>query len=50
MQAMGAEGLREAHPIGRHIALARIANYVDGSTEMQHERIGALLAERYGWD
>jgi len=48
MQAMGAEGLREAHPIGRHIALARIANYVDGSTEMQHERIAALLAERYG--
>ena len=48
MQAMGAEGLREAHPIGRHIALARIANYVDGSTEMQHERIGAQLAERYG--
>lgn len=48
MQAMGAEGLRESHPIGRHLALARIANYVDGSTEMQHERIGALLAEHYG--
>lgn len=48
MQAMGAEGLRESHPIGRHIALARIANYVDGSTEMQNERIAALLVERYG--
>ncbi|MBI3515277.1 MAG: acyl-CoA dehydrogenase family protein [Proteobacteria bacterium] len=47
MQAMGAAGLREEHPIGRHIALARIANYVDGSTEIQNERIGATLLERY---
>ena len=47
MQAMGANGLREEHPIGRHLALARIANYVDGSTEMQSERIGAVLLERY---
>jgi alkylation response protein AidB-like acyl-CoA dehydrogenase len=48
MQVMGAEGLREDHPLGRHLALARIANYVDGTTEMQNERIGALLAARYG--
>ena len=48
MQAMGAEGLREEHPIGRHIAMGRIANYVDGSTEMQNERIGALLRKHYG--
>jgi alkylation response protein AidB-like acyl-CoA dehydrogenase len=48
MQAMGAAGLREEYPIGRHIALARIANYVDGSTEIQNERIGAMLLERYG--
>jgi alkylation response protein AidB-like acyl-CoA dehydrogenase len=47
MQAMGAAGLREDYPIGRHLALARIANYVDGSTEIQNERIGALLLERY---
>ena len=47
MQAMGAAGLREDHPIGRHIALARIANYVDGTTEIQSERIGAVLLERY---
>ncbi|HUH86157.1 MAG TPA: acyl-CoA dehydrogenase family protein [Stellaceae bacterium] len=43
LQAMGAEGLREDHPIGRHIACARIAGFVDGSTEMQNERIGAML-------
>jgi alkylation response protein AidB-like acyl-CoA dehydrogenase len=47
MQAMGAEGLREDYPIGRHLALARIANYVDGTTEIQNERIGASLLERY---
>jgi alkylation response protein AidB-like acyl-CoA dehydrogenase len=47
MQAMGAEGLREDHPIGRHIACARIAGYVDGSSEMMNERIGALLARAF---
>lgn len=47
MQAMGAEGLREIHPIGRHIASARIAGYVDGTTEMQNERIGAVLEKTY---
>ncbi len=47
MQAMGAEGLREEHPIGRHIACARIAAYVDGTTEIQNERIGALLEKTY---
>ena len=47
MQAMGAEGLRENYPIGRHIASGRIANYVDGTTEMQSERIGAVLLSHY---
>jgi alkylation response protein AidB-like acyl-CoA dehydrogenase len=46
LQAMGAEGLRETVPIGRHIACARIAGFVDGSTEMQNERIGAALVRR----
>ncbi len=48
MQAMGAEGLRAAHPLGRHLAAARIAGLVDGTTEMMNERIGASLAARYG--
>ncbi|HYM73538.1 MAG TPA: acyl-CoA dehydrogenase family protein, partial [Stellaceae bacterium] len=47
LQAMGAEGLREEHPVGRHIACARIAGFVDGSTEIQNERIGALLEKTY---
>lgn len=42
-QAMGAEGLREQHPFGRHLIGARVANFVDGSTEMLLERIAAVL-------
>jgi alkylation response protein AidB-like acyl-CoA dehydrogenase len=48
MQVMGAEGLRATHPLGRHMIAARIAAYVDGTTEIQNERIGAALAARYG--
>jgi alkylation response protein AidB-like acyl-CoA dehydrogenase len=42
-QLMGAAGLREEHPFLRHLASARVANYTDGSTEMQNERISAIL-------
>jgi alkylation response protein AidB-like acyl-CoA dehydrogenase len=42
-QAMGAEGLREHHPFARHLMGARVANFVDGSTEMLLERIGAVM-------
>ena len=41
-QAMGAEGLREEHPFGRHLIGARVASFVDGSTEMLLERIAAV--------
>ncbi len=41
-QAMGAEGLRDSHPFGRHLAGARVASFVDGSSEVQLERIAAL--------
>ena len=43
MQVFGAEGLMEAHPIGRHLAAARAAHYADGTTEIQNERIAAYL-------
>jgi len=43
-QAMGAEGLREHHPFARHASGARVANFVDGSTEMLLERIAAVMA------
>ena len=48
MQAMGAIGLREDLPFGRHLAAARVAAYVDGTTEMQRDRIGVMLSRRYG--
>ena len=47
IQAMGAEGLRNEHPWGRHLAGARIANYVDGSTEIQTDRIARSLRSIY---
>ncbi len=47
IQAMGAEGLRDEHPWGRHLAGARIANYVDGSTEIQTDRIARSLPSIY---
>jgi alkylation response protein AidB-like acyl-CoA dehydrogenase len=45
-QAMGAEGLREAYPFGRHMNGARVASFVDGSSEMLLERIAAVLRPR----
>lgn len=42
-QAMGAEGLREQYPFARHLMGARVAGFVDGSTEMLLERIGAVM-------
>lgn len=41
-QAMGAEGLRAEHPFARHLIGARVAGFVDGSTEMLLERIAAV--------
>jgi len=43
LQAMGAEGLREKYPLSRHLMGARIAGYVDGSTEMLLERVSSFL-------
>ena len=42
-QLMGASGLREEYPFLRHLASARVASYTDGSTEMQNERIAAIV-------
>ncbi len=41
--AMGAEGLRDGYPFGRHIVGALVAGFTDGSTEMLLERIAAGL-------
>lgn len=42
LQVMGANGLLSEHPIARHILAARIAAFVDGTTEIQSDRIGRL--------
>jgi alkylation response protein AidB-like acyl-CoA dehydrogenase len=44
-QAMGAEGLREQYPFGRHLIGARVAGFVDGSSEMLLERAAKLLLQ-----
>jgi acrylyl-CoA reductase (NADPH) len=46
IQLMGANGLRNEHPLGRHLANAKLAAYTDGSTEIQNERIAQAVAER----
>jgi alkylation response protein AidB-like acyl-CoA dehydrogenase len=48
MQAMGAIGLIDEQPFARHLAATRIAAYVDGTTEMQRDRIGLMLDQHYG--
>jgi alkylation response protein AidB-like acyl-CoA dehydrogenase len=48
MQALGANGLKAEYPLGRHLAAAKIAHYVDGTTEIQNERIAALMNSEYG--
>ena len=44
MQAMGAPGLRTEHPLARHLACAKMAQYLDGTTEIQNVVIGRALA------
>ena len=48
VQAMGAEGLRGDHAGGRLLSESRVLAYVDGTTEMQTERISRSLGAFYG--
>lgn len=36
MQALGADGLRHDTPLPRHFAAAKMAAYIDGTTEIQN--------------
>ena len=47
IQTMGANGLRDDIPLGRHLACAKITHFVDGTTEIQNERIAAALHDTY---
>jgi alkylation response protein AidB-like acyl-CoA dehydrogenase len=46
MQAMGGNGFRRDHPLARHLANAKMAQYLDGTTEVQNVVIGRDLADR----
>ena len=43
MQVMGAHGLDAAHPLARHLAAAKIAQFLDGTTEIQNHVISRRL-------
>ena len=47
MQAMGADGLKQEYPFARHLAAAKIAQYIDGTTEIQNLVIGRALVSEY---
>ncbi|MHA1537155.1 MAG: acyl-CoA dehydrogenase family protein [Alphaproteobacteria bacterium] len=50
MQAMGAAGARAEYPLGRHLAAAKLAAFIDGTTEIQNLVIGRSLLARAGAD
>ncbi len=50
MQVMGAEGLRTHSPLGRHLAMAKMTQYMDGATEIQNIVISRTLLKEYGLD
>ena len=43
MQALGANGLKQEYPLARHLAAAKIAQYLDGTTEIQNVVISRSL-------
>jgi alkylation response protein AidB-like acyl-CoA dehydrogenase len=48
MQAMGAEGFRADYALGRHMAGAKMAQYLDGTTEIQNVVISRALFKTGG--
>lgn len=47
MQAMGADGLKQSFPFARHLSAAKIAQYIDGTTEIQNVVISRALQRLY---
>ena len=46
MQVMGAAGYKADQPLGRHLACAKMAHYLDGTTEIQNLVIARDLMRR----
>ena len=47
IQVMGAEGLQSKYVLGRHLTNAKLCAFTDGSTEIQNERIGRHLMQKF---
>ena len=47
MQAMGANGFRADYPLTRHLTAAKMAQYLDGTTEIQNVVIGRAITHPY---
>ena len=47
MQAMGANGFRADYPLARHLTAAKMAQYLDGTTEIQNVVIGRAITRPY---
>lgn len=47
MQAMGANGFRTDYPLARHLTSAKMAQYLDGTTEIQNVVIGRAITRPY---
>jgi alkylation response protein AidB-like acyl-CoA dehydrogenase len=50
MQAMGAVGALMEHPPARHLATAKLTQFLDGTTEIQNVVISRGLLKRFGQD
>ncbi len=48
MQAMGAAGYSAEYPLARHLAAAKMAQFLDGTTEIQNLVIARALQSDYG--
>ena len=48
MQAMGAVGYTTQYPLARHLAGAKMAQYLDGTTGIQNVVISRAMRRRYG--
>lgn len=48
MQAMGAAGYTSDYPLARHLAAAKMAQFIDGTTEIQNVAISRSLKSEYG--
>lgn len=47
MQVMGANGFRTDYPLARHLTSAKMAQYLDGTTEIQNVVIGRAITRPY---